>query len=282
MHPIYTYIKQVLHPYYQETEAGALAKWILTEVFHFSTFDLYAGKDMNFSENDRDRLEDILNRLRDYEPLQYVLGKAEFGGLSFEVTPDVLIPRPETLELVEWITADCQGTEGVRILDIGTGSGCIPVTLYKRLEAYRPQVASWDISEKALEVAGRNAVANGAVVTFCCQDVLSESLPETEVDVLVSNPPYIAEKEKASMERNVLDWEPGLALFVPDDDPLLFYRKIAEAGLRILSPKGRLYYEINRAYGKETVELLERLGYTEVELRKDLSGNDRMVKAVRP
>lgn len=282
MHPIYTYIKQVLHPYYQETEAGALAKWILTEVFHFSTFDLYAGKDMNFSENDRDRLEDILNRLRDYEPLQYVLGKAEFGGLSFEVTPDVLIPRPETLELVEWITGDYQGTEGVRILDIGTGSGCIPVTLYKRLEAYRPQVASWDISEKALEVAGRNAVANGAVVTFCCQDVLSESLPETEVDVLVSNPPYIAEKEKASMERNVLDWEPGLALFVPDDDPLLFYRKIAEAGLRILSPKGRLYYEINRAYGKETVELLERLGYTEVELRKDLSGNDRMVKAVRP
>lgn len=282
MHPIYTYIKQVLHPYYQETEAGALAKWILTEVFHFSTFDLYAGKDMNFSENDRDRLEDILNRLRDYEPLQYVLVKAEFGGLSFEVTPDVLIPRPETLELVEWITADCQGTEGVRILDIGTGSGCIPVTLYKRLEAYRPQVASWDISEKALEVAGRNAVANGAVVTFCCQDVLSESLPEAEVDVLVSNPPYIAEKEKASMERNVLDWEPGLALFVPDDDPLLFYRKIAEAGLRILSPKGRLYYEINRAYGKETVELLERLGYTEVELRKDLSGNDRMVKAVRP
>lgn len=282
MHPIYTYIKQVLHPYYQETEAGALAKWILTEVFHFSTFDLYAGKDMNFSENDRDRLEDILNRLRDYEPLQYVLVKAEFGGLSFEVTPDVLIPRSETLELVEWITADCQGTEGVRILDIGTGSGCIPVTLYKRLEAYRPQVASWDISEKALEVAGRNAVANGAVVTFCCQDVLSESLPETEVDVLVSNPPYIAEKEKASMERNVLDWEPGLALFVPDDDPLLFYRRIAEAGLRILSPKGRLYYEINRAYGKETVELLERLGYTEVELRKDLSGNDRMVKAVRP
>lgn len=282
MHPIYTYIKQVLHPYYQETEAGALAKWILTEVFHLSTFDLYAGKDMNFSENDRGRLEDILNRLRDYEPLQYVLGKAEFGGLSFEVTPDVLIPRPETLELVEWITADCQGTEGVRILDIGTGSGCIPVTLYKRLEAYRPQVASWDISEKALEVAGRNAVANGAVVTFCCQDVLSESLPETEVDVLVSNPPYIAEKEKASMERNVLDWEPGLALFVPDDDPLLFYRKIAEAGLRILPPKGRLYYEINRAYGKETVELLERLGYTEVELRKDLSGNDRMVKAVRP
>lgn len=282
MHPIYTYIKQVLHPYYQETEAGALAKWILTEVFHFSTFDLYAGKDMNFSENDRDRLEDILNRLRDYEPLQYVLGKAEFGGLSFEVTPDVLIPRPETLELVEWITADCQGTEGVRILDIGTGSGCIPVTLYKRLETYRPQVASWDISEKALEVAGRNAVANGAVVTFCCQDVLSESLPETEVDVLVSNPPYIAEKEKASMERNVLDWEPGLALFVPDDDPLLFYRKIAETGLRILSPGGRLYYEINRAYGKETVALLERLGYTEVELRKDLSGNDRMVKAVRP
>ena len=199
MHPIYTYIKQVLHPYYQETEAGALAKWILTEVFHFSTFDLYAGKDMNFSENDRDRLGDILNRLRDYEPLQYVLVKAEFGGLSFEVTPDVLIPRPETLELVEWITADCQGTEGVRILDIGTGSGCIPVTLYKRLEAYRPQVASWDISEKALEVAGRNAAANGAVVTFCCQDVLSESLPETEVDVLVSNPPYIAEKEKASM-----------------------------------------------------------------------------------
>lgn len=282
MHPIYTYIKQTLAPYYHAAEAGALAKWILTEVFHFSTFDLYAGKDMNFSENERGRLEVILERLCKYEPFQYIFGKADFCGLSFEVTPAVLIPRPETEELVDWIVQDCAERSGLRILDVGTGSGCIPVSLAKRMRTQHPNVTAWDISEEALEVAVRNAVHNQVEVSFVHQDVLKDDYPVLEVDVLVSNPPYIACKEKSEMERNVLDWEPELALFVPDDDPLLFYRRIAEIGLHILAEGGCLFYEINRAYGVETVELLKNLGYTSIELRKDLSGNDRMVKAVRP
>lgn len=259
-----------------------MAKWILTEVFHFSTFDLYAGKDMNFSENERGRLEVILKRLCKYEPFQYILGKANFCGLSFEVTPAVLIPRPDTEELVDWIVEDCAEKSGLRILDVGTGSGCIPVSLAKRMRAHNPSVAAWDISEEALEVARKNAVHNQVEVSFVHQDVLKDDYPVMEVDVLVSNPPYIACKEKGEMERNVLDWEPELALFVPDDDPLLFYHRIAEIGLHILSEGGCLFYEINRAYGVEMVELLKNFGYTSIELRKDLSGNDRMVKAVRP
>lgn len=279
MHPIYSYIKQSLSGLYPDTELSALAKWILEEVFHVSTVDLYTGKDMNFSMNDIRKLEDILSRLKRYEPLQYILGKTTFCGLPFHVTPDVLIPRPETEELVEWIVTDHAKNEGLCVLDIGTGSGCIPVTLSKRL--HKAEVFSWDISDKALKVARRNARLNRTDVGFMRVDVLSGNWPEMKVDVLVSNPPYITGKERKDMERNVLDWEPELALFVPDDDPLVFYRRIGELGLSVLVRGGCLYYEINRMYGPETVRLLEGMGYGHVELRKDLSGNDRMIKAVR-
>ncbi|WP_300727296.1 peptide chain release factor N(5)-glutamine methyltransferase [uncultured Bacteroides sp.] len=279
MHPSYQYINQSLAGLYPDEEIAAVAKCILTDVFHLSTLDLYTGKDMNFSRNDLDKLEDILLRLKRYEPLQYILGYAIFGGLTFSVTPDVLIPRPETEELIGWIVADHEKNSGLCVLDIGTGSGCIPITLARRLKG--AEVASWDVSEKALEVARGNAVSNGVKVDFRRVDVLQKEHPDVRVDVLVSNPPYIAEKERKEMERNVLDWEPGLALFVPDEDPLLFYRRIGELGMEILKLGGCLYYEINRAYGPETVHLLEQLGYSRVELRKDLSGNDRMVKAVR-
>ena len=232
MHPIYSYIKQSLSGLYPDTELSALAKWILEEVFHVSTVDLYTGKDMNFSMNDIRKLEDILSRLKRYEPLQYILGKTTFCGLPFHVTPDVLIPRPETEELVEWIVTDHAKNEGLCVLDIGTGSGCIPVTLSKRL--HKAEVFSWDISDKALEVARRNARLNRTDVGFMRVDVLSGNWPEMKVDVLVSNPPYITGKERKDMERNVLDWEPELALFVPDDDPLVFYRRIGELGLSVL------------------------------------------------
>ena len=195
------------------------------------------------------------------------------------MTPSVLIPRPETEELVSWIVEDHPDAP-VRILDIGTGSGCIPVSLAHRLPL--STVHAWDVSPEALEVARRNAIRNGVTVHFLQVDALQESWPSLNIDVLVSNPPYITEKERTDMERNVLDWEPELALFVPDNDPLLFYRHIARIGLDLLSPSGTLYYEINRAYGAETVSLLQQLGYHSVELRKDLSGNDRMVKAVKP
>lgn len=196
------------------------------------------------------------------------------------MTHDVLVPRPETAELVEWIARDYASQEGLRVLDIGTGSGCIAVSLARLLP--RSSVLAWDVSEAALSVARRNAARNGVNVECVRVDVLSHIVAMPDADIWVSNPPYIREQEKASMDRNVLDWEPGLALFVPDNDPLLFYRKIAELGSKHLSSSGVLYYEINQAYGRETVELLRSMGYRNVELRKDLSGNDRMVKAERP
>ena len=279
MHPYYTHIRQELSGLYSDTEAAAIAKWVLTDVFHLSTLDLYAGKDMNFSAEMKSRAEDILNRLKRYEPLQYIIGETTFCGLSFEVTPAVLIPRPETVELVDWIVAD-HPQSGVRVLDIGTGSGCIPVSLAKRLDV--PSVSAWDISEEALSVAERNAKKNEVEVSFAQVDVLQIDVPDIQVDVLVSNPPYIGDSERRNMDPNVLDWEPELALFVPDNDPLVFYRRIAEIGLTSLAEGGTLYFEINQLYGKETCMLLRQMGYQHVELRKDLSANDRMIKAVRP
>ncbi len=279
MNPLYYHIKQrLLSSAYEEGEATSLAKWILAEVFGFSTLELYTGKDTNFPQECRERLDNILTRLERFEPIQYIIGETHFCGLVFKVTPAVLIPRPETAELVEWIVGDCAHSH-VRILDIGTGSGCISVSLASRLEG--AQVTAWDISLQALSVARHNAQTNRVAVDFCEVDVLQDKLPEIEVDVLVSNPPYIAERERADMDRNVLDYEPELALFVPDDDPLLFYRRIACAGNDILVPGGALYFEINRAYGSEMIALLEGLGYHHVELREDLSGNNRMIKAIK-
>lgn len=192
------------------------------------------------------------------------------------MSPSVLIPRPETEELVDWILSD-NSQKGMRVLDIGTGSGCIPISLASDMDA--PLVSAWDISEEALKVAVANAELNSVNVDFSRVDVLSDEIPDVKVDILVSNPPYITDSEKSEMERNVLDWEPGLALFVPDNDPLKFYRRIAEIGKDILDNNGLLYFEINRAYGKDTVDMLLGLEYRDVELRKDISGNDRMVKA---
>ena len=199
-----------------------------------------------------------------------------FYGLSFEVDENVLIPRPETEELVEWILKDNK-EGGLRVLDIGTGSGCIPITLAKFL--LHADIASWDISDGALEVARRNCRRNDVKVRLERKDVLQTSSSEEQFDIIVSNPPYITEKEKANMSANVLEWEPELALFVPDDSPLLFYRKIAELGRDMLVSGGRLYFEINQEYGRETVDMLAGLGYKNIELRKDLFQNDRMIKA---
>lgn len=279
MHPIYQYIKEELSGCYNPSECSALAKWVLTEAFHFTASELYGGKDTIFPEKDRSRLEDIIRRLQSFEPLQYILGQARFCGLDFEVSPAVLIPRPETEELVEWIVSEHREA-GLRLIDIGTGSGCIPVTLSQRLD--HPYIAGWDISPAALEVARRNAAKHRADVTFAQVDVLGTEIPVLTADLLVSNPPYIAQQERADIQRNVLDWEPDLALFVPDDDPLLFYRRIAEIGRHLLVPQGSIYLEINQRLGEATAALLQEAGYRSVELRKDLSGNDRMLKAIRP
>ena len=279
MHPIVHEIRDALSGIYPPSEALSLAKMLLVEVFDFSTLELYGGKDKEISGKRRDVLDEMIRRLKKNEPIQYIIGVESFCGLTFEVNPSVLIPRPETQELVGWIAGDCEEKETCRILDIGTGSGCIPVSLAHRLP--KAEVESWDISEDALQVARRNAERNGVEVLFRQKDVLKASPDEARYDVIVSNPPYIAEKEKVDMEANVLDWEPSIALFVPDEDPLLFYRTIAQLGCGILKEGGALYFEINRAYGQETIQMLEAMGYKDIELRKDSWGNDRMMKAER-
>ncbi len=279
MHPLVTHIREALHENYSDAEALSLAKLLLVDVFGFSTLELYGGKDRSFSEKDQTLLADIIRRLRRNEPIQYIIGIEYFKGLVFEVNENVLIPRPETQELVDWILADCQSHEGCRILDIGTGSGCIPVSLAHFLK--KADVESWDISEGALEVARRNGERNGVKVNFRKQDVFEDTPFSPGYDVIVSNPPYITEKEKADMDANVLDWEPDTALFVPDASPLLFYERIAQLGVGLLKTGGSLYFEINRAYGQEVCSMLKNLGYINVELRKDFFGNDRMVKAIK-
>lgn len=278
MNPIVYYIKQTLHGYYPDSEIVSMAKLLLTQVFGMSVIELYAGKDNCFSSNEQKQLEDILLRLQKYEPIQYIIGEEEFFGLPFEVNRHVLIPRPETGELVNWIIQENKDRQ-TRMLDIGTGSGCIAISLAKHME--KAEVTAWDVSEDALQVAARNCLRNGVEVKLEQKDVLRFEPSGEQFDVIVSNPPYITEKEKAEMEANVLDWEPDVALFVPDDSPLLFYRKIAELGMEMLAPDGKLYFEINRAYGKQTVDMLAEQGYREIELRKDISQNDRMVKAER-
>lgn len=276
MNPIVYYIKQTLQGYYPDSEIVSMAKLLLTQVFDMPAIELYAGKDNSFSANERNRLDNILVRLQKYEPIQYIIGVEDFYGLTFEVDRNVLIPRPETEELVDWVIRENTGS-GMRILDIGTGSGCIAISLAKNLK--EAEAVSWDISEGALQVAARNCRRNNVGVRLEQKDVLQAIPSDEQFDVIVSNPPYITEKEKAEMEANVLDWEPGMALFVPDHDPLLFYRRIAELGRQMLVPQGRLYFEINREYGQQTMDMLKELGYRNIELKKDISQNDRMIKA---
>ena len=279
MHPVLHEIRDALKGHYPDLEALALAKMLLVEVFGFSTLELYGGKDKEFSEKHRSVLTEMIRRLQKNEPIQYIIGIESFFGLTFEVNPNVLIPRPETQELVSWIIEDYQSDESIRILDIGTGSGCIPISLAKQLS--KAEVESWDISEGALEVASRNCERNEVKVLLRQKDVLKAAPEGNLYDVIVSNPPYITNKEKTDMEANVLDWEPSLALFVSDEDPLLFYRKIAQLGCDMLKERGSLYFEINRAYGEETILMLKELGYAQIELKKDSWGNDRMIKTKR-
>ena len=269
---------QTLTPMHGAQEARAIVYALLEDVFGLRKTDVLLGRFEALSEAEKLHFAECAKRLAQGEPLQYVVGTAPFGYLTFEVTPATLIPRPETLELVEWVATDEQVRPALRLLDIGTGSGCIAISLAKLL----PQavVSAWDISAEALAVARRNAERNGVAIDFKQVDVLHITEAET-YDCIVSNPPYICEEEKAEMTDSVLLHEPHTALFVSNTDPLRFYRAIAELGMRCLSPGGTLYFEINRAYGAETCNLLRDLGFRDVELRKDFYGNDRMVKGKR-
>ena len=273
-------IRLALRDCYPEREAAALARIVCCEMLGQDTAGYYVGKDMALSPNEEQYLESILSRLRNFEPIQYIQGHTRFLGEEFLVGPEVLIPRPETEELVELILKEEADATNARILDIGTGSGCIAISLAKALPA--ATVDAWDVSEQALAMARHNNARLNTKVAFKLCDVLSHSpLPDEHYNLIVSNPPYVAESEKEQMERNVLDWEPPLALFVPDADPLLFYRRIASLGQDMLLPGGKLYFETNRAFGRETAEMLEQKGYCHIRLLKDLSGNDRFITAQR-
>lgn len=276
MNKIVAYIRSRLQPYYTAEEVSAFSRIVCCDLLGQAPTDYYLGKDIALSPKKEQELEDILQRLSRFEPLQYIEGRTLFLGRELLVAPGVLIPRPETEELVELMLKEIPAD--ARILDVGTGSGCIAISLAKELPD--ALVTAWDVSPEALNVARANARKLQADVRFVECDVLACQVDEVGLyDVIVSNPPYVTEAEKADMEPNVLQWEPSLALFVPDDDPLRFYRRIAVLGRDMLADGGRLYFEINRAYGREIVEMLRAMGYVGVRVEKDLSQNDRFVIA---
>ena len=277
MRTIAKQISEGLSGCYTAGEVSALTRIIATELLGIPQMIFFLKDEVTLTAEQQTLLGNAIERLKKQEPIQYILGYCDFCGLRFNVTPATLIPRPETSELVEWIASEATGAES--ILDIGTGSGCIAVSLAHKMP--QSKVTAWDISHEALAVATENSKANGQAVIFEQVDILAYEPAGEQFDIIVSNPPYIKENEKEAMHSNVLDWEPHTALFVPDSAPLLFYRTIAEKGLTLLLPGGRLYFEINRAHGKETMEMLAALGYTGIELRKDFADNDRMIRAVK-
>jgi release factor glutamine methyltransferase len=258
---------------YSTEEAENLVNWLLEHHLGLRRVDM-----MHFlDEKDLPQaLKLDFERLKAGEPIQYIFGKGPFYGRDFLVNEHTLIPRNETEELVHLIIKE-NSQAGLKILDIGTGTGCIPISL--DLEIKSPEVYGIDISEKALEVARKNGELLKSNVSFLKCDILNEMPNVRELDILVSNPPYVPEGEKSEMHRNVLDFEPELALFVPDLDPLLFYRVIGEKGKQLLKPGGKLYFEIHEKFGSGVAELLTRLGYQEVKVIKDLNGKERIASA---
>lgn len=274
----YRELWRTLEPLYGNSEARAVTDYVLDVCFGLSKADIMCGAVEEMTAEKTAELNKIFGRLTEGEPVQYVLGRAEFCGRWFSVRPGVLIPRPETEELCAWITADSKASASPKVLDIGTGSGCIAITL--QLDMPESKVTAWDISADALDVARENAQQLGANVNFVKLDALNAK-PEGEWDVIVSNPPYICEKEKKDMAVNVLEHEPHKALFVPDADPLLFYRAITRLAVQTLSKGGRLYFEINPIYANDTCHMMRAEGMTAVELRSDMYGKQRMAKGVK-
>ena len=301
----YQQLWQSLTPLYDAGEAQAIVRTVLDVKYGMTLTDIICGKVNEISADEERKLEEIIIRLQKGEPVQYVLGEADFAGRTFHVEPGVLIPRPETAELCQWIEEDMAGKSTVSsgdssedspedssgnspqatddaklILDICTGSGCIAITL--GLNIPNSEVTGWDISEDALRIARGNVeMLKARNVRIEYQDALALPKAAEAADLIVSNPPYICEKEKADMEKNVLEHEPSLALFVPDEDPLKFYRAIAEFASLELRSWGMLYFEINPLYEKETREMLEGFGFKDIETKEDAFGKKRMMRAIK-
>jgi len=284
-----SYIKEQLRDYYPESEIKSFYYLIMESVCRLDKQSVLLGKDTQISPDEKRLIEKIIEDLKKFRPIQYILGETEFYGLSFKVNEQVLIPRPETEELVERVVDEYQAKgerrrvqgEGCRVLDVGTGSGCIAVALAKFLP--ETEVYAIDISEKALEIASENARNNQVNMQFFRHDIFEdwpEYLPE-QWDIIVSNPPYVTQEEKETMAKNVLDYEPHQALFVPQENPLLFYERIADISQEHLKVNGRLYFETSAVHGKEAMEMLKEKGFGSVRLFRDMAGRDRVLTACR-
>jgi len=274
-----TYFNNALLGYYPDTEIESFFNLLSEHILRMKRIDISQNLYAVVSGKKYDKFQKAINRLKKYEPIQYILGDTEFYGLMFKVNHSVLIPRPETEELVAWIIDDFKNKKDISILDIGTGSGCIAISLAKNLP--NTKVYALDVSTEALKIAKQNADSNDVEIEFIEADILDWDFGEMQFDVIVSNPPYVRELEKESMSANVIDHEPHLALFVKDDDALLFYRNITKSSTKLLKPKGALYLEINESLGAETKQLLLDSNFLDVTLKQDVFGKNRMVKGVK-
>lgn len=276
---ICNHIKTELHDLYPEREIQSLTDLIFQEVLNFSKVDLFTRSTERVDDNHVKQIKEITSHLKEFVPIQYIFGKTEFYSLPFKVNKNVLIPRQETEELVDWIIHEA-GNSIVKILDIGTGSGCIAISLNKNI--FRSKVDAIEISEEAIELAKMNSILNNAFVNFIKADILQTGnfTPETKYDIIVSNPPYVKISEKELMSRNVLDYEPHLALFVPDDNPLVYYQVIADFAKEHLKENGKLFFEINETMSQEIKKLLAEKHFKNIEVRKDINGKYRMAMAI--
>ena len=268
-------IREKLSAFYPKEEIRSVSLWIAEFVTKCSPTQLLAF-DIELTSEWELQINEIIEKLRKNYPIQYIIGEVEFCDLRFSVNENVLIPRPETAELVLWIL---QETKAKTILDIGTGSGCISISLAKKIES--AQIYAFDVSTLAIEVAKKNAIKNGVEnIHFQEVNILKPYDGKEKYDLIVSNPPYITQKEKQDMQKQIIDFEPNIALFVEDEEPLIFYEKIAKFAQQHLQKNGFLFFEINRQFGREIISLLKNLNFSEIELKKDSFGNDRMIKAI--
>ncbi|HBT10148.1 MULTISPECIES: peptide chain release factor N(5)-glutamine methyltransferase [Leeuwenhoekiella] len=273
-----THFYKELEALYPQEEYETFFKFLVQEYLKLAAYEIPLNFQLKLDEAQRNLFDKALSRLQQNEPLQYIVASTEFYGFPFQLSPAVLIPRPETEELVDWIYTDFKNTS-CTILDIGTGSGAIAVSLAKLLP--EAKVTAIDVSEDALKIAEANASSNAVNVQFIKQDILDCQALDRSYDVIVSNPPYVRDLEKVEIKANVLNYEPHLALFVEDQNALIFYKKIAELAIKALQPNGILYFEINQYLSAETVSLLKNIGFSQVELRDDFAGKPRMIKAQR-
>lgn len=273
------YIREELKSCFDKREIQSLVSIIIENITGFDSTQQLLKSDYVFSESQIKQLQYIITRLLTNEPIQYITGETEFYGLKMKVNDSVLIPRPETEELVEWIL-ETNSIVAPKIIDIGTGSGCIAIVLAKNIP--KSQIIAIDASKKVLDVAKENSALNNTNnIIFKRMDILTKIPDSNESDIIVSNPPYVKNSEKLQMSKNVLHYEPHDALFVDNDNPLIFYSRIAEIATKLLKKGGILFFEINENHGNDMIELLTKYSFTKVEIRKDINGKDRMIKATR-